>query len=205
MVNMIRARLKEKIFKAGEFMFHQFEEAHCIFMIMSGVVELTCQLIKSEELKLPDDAEQQSFSVDMDESFTLCDGDNLMPTGLNIVNGKLHIDRARAEEMKQRMRDVMMARQTEYVTELKGPGQVIGEVGLDKSQVARHTHSARARGSVTVVKLTEESFLKALLAQMAETGTTTSANNIEDAELYSMANIIAEEVHTESQAAHGSF
>jgi hypothetical protein len=48
--------------------------------------------------------------------------------------------------------------------------QVIGDVGLDKCAVARHEHSARARDHVTVVKLTEESFLKAVLQQAQSTG-----------------------------------
>lgn len=48
--------------------------------------------------------------------------------------------------------------------------QVIGEVGLEKGLLVRHKHSAKARGRVTVVKLTEESFLKALVTQMVESG-----------------------------------
>ncbi len=48
--------------------------------------------------------------------------------------------------------------------------QVIGDVGLDKCAVARHQHSARARDHVTVVKLTEESFLKAVLQQAQSAG-----------------------------------
>jgi hypothetical protein len=54
--------------------------------------------------------------------------------------------------------------------------QVIGDVGLDKSAVARHRHGARARDHVTVVKLTEDSFLKAVMQQAAEQG-------VEDMEL----------------------
>jgi hypothetical protein len=46
--------------------------------------------------------------------------------------------------------------------------QVIGDVGMDKSATARHRHSARARDTVTVVKLTEESVLKAIMQQVME-------------------------------------
>ncbi len=46
--------------------------------------------------------------------------------------------------------------------------QVIGDVGMDKSATARHQHSARARDTVTVVKLTEESVLKAIMQQVME-------------------------------------
>ena len=52
----------------------------------------------------------------------------------------------------------------EYVSEVKGPGQVIGEVGLDNSTTSTYKQSARARDNVVVVKLTEENYAKALLA-----------------------------------------
>lgn len=83
-----------------------------------------------------------------------------------------------AQELKRRMKSVLIGRQQDYVAEVKGPGQVIGEVSLEKD-VARHKCSARARDNVTVVKLTEESFLKALMQQYNE------APNTEEMELYS--------------------
>jgi hypothetical protein len=48
--------------------------------------------------------------------------------------------------------------------QVKGPGCVIGEIALDDgAAVATHSVSARARGAVTLVKLTEENLLQALL------------------------------------------
>lgn len=47
---------------------------------------------------------------------------------------------------------------------------MIGEVSLDTNQIARHRYAARARDTVTVVKLTEESFFKALAQQYGDGG-----------------------------------
>jgi len=186
LVSMIRARLKEKLFMPGEYLFHEGEEAHCVFMIMSGVVEIVTKLNNGVDTSAIDEMEEQSFSVDLDESFTL-DCNQLVPAGLDVKDGKLHIDRQKAQELKKRMKNVLLGRQQDYVTEVKGPGQVIGEVSLDNSEIARHKCSARARDTVTVVKLTEESFLKALMQQYNEQGggdemELYSTRNVEDAD-----------------------
>ncbi|PNH10412.1 hypothetical protein TSOC_002872 [Tetrabaena socialis] len=68
--------------------------------------------------------------------------------------------------MRRRMQGSLLGENAEYVVEVKGPGSVIGEMGLglgDSSSSPSHRVSARARGHVTVVKLTEENFFKALL------------------------------------------
>lgn len=49
MVNMIRARLKEKTFNDGEFLFREFDEAHCVFMVgawgCEGSYPHTCRML----------------------------------------------------------------------------------------------------------------------------------------------------------------
>lgn len=92
LVSMIRARLKEKQFLPGEYLFREGEEAHCVFMIMSGVVEIVAHLSGGVDTSVIDEMEEQSFSVDLDESFTL-DCNQLVPAGLDVKDGKLHIDR----------------------------------------------------------------------------------------------------------------
>lgn len=92
LVSMIRARLKEKMFLPGEYLFHEGDEAHCVFMIMSGVVEIVTKLHTNVDASAIDEMEEQSFSVDLDESFTL-DCNHLVPAGLDVRDGKLHIDR----------------------------------------------------------------------------------------------------------------
>ncbi|KAG2494526.1 hypothetical protein HYH03_007293 [Edaphochlamys debaryana] len=212
LVSLIRARLKEKTCAPGEYLFKEGEEAHCVYMIMAGAVELTQHLRRPpgrtggghgggggggasghvggstsgtgmggaavgvyERASVArggggsagEDADADaSFSVDLDESLTLdpTDGEGLFPEGMNIIDGKLHIDRQQAIEMRRRMQGQLLGDNAEYVVEVKGPGSVIGEMGLDESTTTTHRVSARARGPVTVVKLTEENFFKALLA-----------------------------------------
>ncbi|KAJ9518570.1 hypothetical protein QJQ45_018618 [Haematococcus lacustris] len=182
LVNMLRARLKEKTFAAGEYLFKEGEEAHCVYMIMAGVVEIITQLSTDVDTSALDAMEEQSFSVDLDESFTLdC---NNVPAGLNVKDGKVHIDKQKAQDLKARMKGLLMGRSEEYVTEVKGPGQVIGEVSGDTSIVSKHRNSARARDTVVVVKMTEEAFMKALMQQLAEGG-----DKEDDPMLYSSRNI----------------
>jgi len=188
LVSMIRARLKEKMFVPGEYLFREGDEAHCIFMIMSGVVEIVSKVPVGAVSEL-DSMEDQSFSVDMDESFTLdCTG-LAPPQVLPLKDGKLHIDRIKAQELKKRMSMLLLGQGREYVVEVKGPGQVIGEVALDKAAAA-HKVSARAKDHVTAVKLTEENFVKALLqmygaeemsALSSETASLMVLQNLEDA------------------------
>jgi hypothetical protein len=56
-----------------------------------------------------------------------------------------HCSSPTLQALKERMRGLLGAQQTDYVTEVKGPGQVIGDVGIDPADVARHKHTARAR------------------------------------------------------------
>ncbi len=48
-------------------------------------------------LRRVDAMEEHSFSVDLDESFTL-DCHNLVPSGIDIKDGRLHIDRAQVSD-----------------------------------------------------------------------------------------------------------
>jgi hypothetical protein len=74
-------------------------------MIMSGVVEITTKLVRSKSKDMAEKAmgllgemEDMSFSVDMDESFTLdCSSMIPMGAGVDIRDGKLHIDRNKAQ------------------------------------------------------------------------------------------------------------
>ncbi|GLC68350.1 hypothetical protein PLESTF_000681800 [Pleodorina starrii] len=213
LVSLVRARLKEKTCQPGEYLFKEGEEAHCVYMIMAGVVELTQHLKRpgagagganaaqghghggaaaaaahgggaahgwphgaaaagggaAGELGPAD--HDASFSVDLDESLTLDHPDmGQITEAMNIVDGKLHIDRQQAIEMRRRMQGNLLGDNAEYVVEVKGPGSVIGEIGMDNAAVAKHRVSARARGPVTVVKLTEENFFKALLQMYGEGG-----------------------------------
>ena len=57
---------------------------------------------------------------------------------------------------------------------------MIGEVGLDNNTTAKYTYSARARDHMTVIKLTEEAFMRALMQQYTE------GQSQEEEALYSM-------------------
>ena len=63
-----------------------------MFMIMSGAVEIVKKM-GGDVTNAIDEMEEQSFTVDLDESFTL-DCNNL-PQGLMGTDGKLHIDRTK--------------------------------------------------------------------------------------------------------------
>ncbi|GLI58969.1 hypothetical protein VaNZ11_000756 [Volvox africanus] len=220
LVSLVRARLKEKACQPGEYLFKEGEEAHCVYMIMAGVVELTQHLRRpggtachggshghggatathavlppgggaavahshggggggpsttdggvASGGELPGGDHDASFSVDLDESLTLDHPDmGQITEAMNIVDGKLHIDRQQAIEIRRRMQGSLLGDNAEYVVEVKGPGSVIGEIGMDNAAAAKHRVSARARGPVTVVKLTEENFFKALLQMYGEGG-----------------------------------
>ncbi|KXZ49935.1 hypothetical protein GPECTOR_19g386 [Gonium pectorale] len=236
LVSLIRARLKEKTCQPGEYLFKEGEEAHCVYMIMTGVVELTQHLRRAGHSLHPHHPHHHphgpefarvsgghatggsaggggsgtgtgtppeggsagylpgcidhdaSFSVDLDESLTLDHPEGAHITeAMNIVDGKLHIDRQQAIEMRRRMQGNLLGDNAEYVVEVKGPGSVIGEIGMDTA-TATHRVSARARGPVTVVKLTEENFFKALLALYGGNGgggsaasTTLTASSVSEA------------------------
>eukprot|EP00955_Chlamydomonas_euryale_P079238 363269-Chlamydomonas_euryale.AAC.11 len=55
---------------------------------------------------------------------------------------------------------MLLGRGEEYVVEVRGPGQVIGELSLDDTRVTHYMCSARAKTDVVAVKLTEESLIK---------------------------------------------
>jgi hypothetical protein len=65
----------------------------------------------------------------------------------------------------------------EVVVEIKGPGQVVGEVVME-DQPPPCRYSSRARGDVVALKLTQENYLRALAAMYleAESGARASAS-----------------------------
>lgn len=83
---------------------------------------------------------------------SLCAYVQMLTDGMNIVDGKLHIDRQQAMEMRRRMAGSLLGENVlvEIVVEVKGPGSVIGEISMDTSTTAVHRMSARAKGNVTV-------------------------------------------------------
>uniref|UniRef100_A0A7S3QWW4 cGMP-dependent protein kinase n=1 Tax=Dunaliella tertiolecta TaxID=3047 RepID=A0A7S3QWW4_DUNTE len=183
LVNLIRTKLKEKHCDQGSYIFREGDTANCVFMIMSGAVEIIRRLDNTAgvDANSLDDMEQ-SFSVDMDESFALEAGHELVPPGMDVKNGMLHVNRHKAQELKTRMRALLMGKQEDYVVEVKGPGQVFGEVSLEPDQAVQYKYSARARTSkVVVVKLTEEAMLRGLLQQLSGDG-----GNAEDSDAFSM-------------------
>ncbi|KAI8467317.1 MAG: hypothetical protein J3K34DRAFT_523847 [Monoraphidium minutum] len=172
LVSMIRARLKEKCFRAGEYLFKQGQTTNCVYFIMSGTVEV---------LKVADpdhfdgsltQSAEHSFTIDIDESLTL-DCANLHAGGLaapmGVINGRLHIDRNKARDMRMRHRSWMetAAPGREVVVEIKGPGQVVGEVVMEDAPPPCR-YSSRARGDVVALKLTQENYLRALAAMYFE-------------------------------------
>lgn len=137
-----------------------------MYMIMSGLVELIASKpVEGPLLSHLGGSGDETLCIDLEDSFML-DCPILMPTAV-LKDGKLHIDRAAAEDIKQQMSKLLMGRGQEYVTEVRGPGQVIGEVSFTKANqaVAQHQMSARAKEAVVVVELTESS-LRASLKQV---------------------------------------
>lgn len=65
--------------------------------------------------------------------------------------------------LSTRTKSTVLGASCEYVSGVKGPGQVVGEISLDTECSSVHRHSARAVGPVVVIKLTEENFIRALL------------------------------------------
>eukprot|EP00798_Chlamydomonas_sp_ICE-L_P020276 gene20276-27036_t len=177
LVSLIRAKMKEKTYQDGVFMFHQGDEAHVIYMIMSGVVEQLPVNIKNTskptDILRPHSTKQThgrlaatpcilDLQVDIDDSFLVDFVKDTAATRPELMkDGMIHVDRTQAVQLKKRMAGLMHMDENEYVKELKGPGQVLGEVSLNN--IARHKQSARCKGPVTVVTLTEENFMKAML------------------------------------------
>lgn len=168
---IIRARLKEKTFKTGDYLFKQGEEAHCIFMLMSGTVELVCHIEtqpeQSEEGAVDENHLDNSLTIDLDESLTLdlAEAHSLLSGVQQTPDGKVHLDKAKAKDLRRRRVNMALGQTTEYIAGVKGPGQVIGEVSFE-DQVTFHQLSARAKEQVVAVKLTEESFMNGLLAML---------------------------------------
>ncbi|KAF6252984.1 kinase-like domain-containing protein [Scenedesmus sp. NREL 46B-D3] len=182
-VSMIRARLKEKSFLSKEYLFQVGQPMNCVYFVMSGVVDIT-------KAATADDVEREtsagasiehSFTVDIDESLMLdcalgsVAHESMFPAGA--VNGRLHIDRLKARDLRFRQRSCIMEG-AEVVIDVKGPGQVVGEVFMqDTPPPCRY--SARARGDVLALKLTQENYVRALAAMYyeAETGSRAVADS----------------------------
>ena len=172
LVSMVRARLKEKAFRPGEYLFRQGQAANCVYFIMSGAVEVTKAVEADHHDRSFGGSAEHSFTIDIDESLTL-DCANLHAGALvapaGAVNGRLHIDRAKARDMRLRHRTWMDAAApgAEIVVEIKGPGQVVGEVVMEDAPPPC-SYSSRARGDVVALKLTQENYVRALAAMYFE-------------------------------------
>lgn len=83
-----------------------------------------------------------------------------------------------ARDLKTRHRGHLMEHQ-EVVVDVKGPGQVVGEVFMQEAPPPCR-YSARARGDVLALKLTQENYVRALAAMMyeAEHGARATANSV---------------------------
>ncbi|KAF5829050.1 hypothetical protein DUNSADRAFT_16634 [Dunaliella salina] len=143
LVNMIRTKLKEKHCDQGSYIFREGDTANCVFMIMSGAVEIIRRLDSTAALDDMTNSLDDMDVVDMDESFALEAGHELIPPGMDVKDGMLHVNRQK----------------------------VFGEVSLEPDQAVQYKYSARARTSkVVVVKLTEEAMLRGLLQQLSGEG-----------------------------------
>uniref|UniRef100_A0A7R9YVV4 cGMP-dependent protein kinase n=1 Tax=Chlamydomonas euryale TaxID=1486919 RepID=A0A7R9YVV4_9CHLO len=168
LASLICAKLKEHTFGPGDYVFRTHDEAHCVFMIMSGVVEMLAARALPKWLcagagggEGGEGEGEDDLSLDIDESFILEFGVEVPPDSVQ-KEGKVHFTSEQAAMLRQRMSDMLLGRGEEYVVEVRGPGQVIGELSLDDTRVTHYMCSARAKTDVVAVKLTEESLIKAL-------------------------------------------
>eukprot|EP00879_Flechtneria_rotunda_P011490 GHRR01012003.1.p1 GENE.GHRR01012003.1~~GHRR01012003.1.p1 ORF type:complete len:620 (+),score=143.61 GHRR01012003.1:839-2698(+) len=100
-VSMIRARLKEKLFRSREYLFQVGQPMNCVYFVMSGVVELT-KTATADDMERDAIGPEHSFTVDIDESLMLegsMAGQGFLPPGA--INGRLHIDRLKVSERCQ--------------------------------------------------------------------------------------------------------
>jgi hypothetical protein len=83
----------------------------------------------------------------------------------------------KARDLKHRHRGHLMEHM-EVVVDVKGPGQVVGEVFMQEAPPPCR-YGARARGDVLALKLTQENYVRALAAMMyeAEHGARASAHS----------------------------
>jgi hypothetical protein len=139
-----------------------------VYFIMSGTVEL---IQSSADRSVMGPNMEHSFTIDIDESLTLdCSQLGVFPpTGL--VNGRLHIDRAKAAELQSRRRHMMGELLQDVTFDIRHPGQIVGEVIMEEEPPPL-IYSARASEEVVALKLTQENYIRALAAmyQEAESG-----------------------------------
>jgi hypothetical protein len=108
-------------------------------MIMSGVVEISTRLAgPNAGANSVLGEEEQSFSVDMDESFTL-DCNQLSPAGLDIKDGKLHIDRHKVWEVGGNYTFTSFGRWMVDVDQLLVPLFELACIGTEKRMSSRMT------------------------------------------------------------------
>ncbi|GAX78183.1 hypothetical protein CEUSTIGMA_g5625.t1 [Chlamydomonas eustigma] len=174
-VPTIRSKLMEMRLKPGEYLFREGEESTCVYMIISGVVEIVKAraVIRQDPHRdtlakggLMSDAMNVETSVgsmtlDIDESFLLEVGGFTPSTAAR--DGKLHLHKEHTQQLRERMRALFLGIEEEYVVEVRGPGQVVGELTLSAGRAACHRVSARAKEGVVVCRLSVDSFLEALL------------------------------------------
>jgi hypothetical protein len=76
------------MFRSMEYLFQKGQASTCVYFIMSGTVELLEPSAESTSVT----TEEQSFTVDIDESLTL-DANAGPLVAQDIINGRLHMDR----------------------------------------------------------------------------------------------------------------
>ena len=72
-----------------------------------------------------------------------------------------------ASEIRNRRQNFMANFSHDMVVDIKGPGQLVGEVVMEE-QPPPSAYSARARGEVVALKLTQENYIRALAAMYRE-------------------------------------
>lgn len=163
-ISLIRARLKERTYRPGEYLFRQGTSAHCVFFVMSGCVELIREYREGEV----GESLEHSFTVDLDESLTLEAMDMGLPADLQIINGRVHIDRMKAKDLRQQRQSWYREQGADDLIDIRGPGSIVGEVVVGED-VRLCPYSGRAKEEVTVLKLSQDSYITALVKE-AEAG-----------------------------------
>jgi serine/threonine protein kinase len=160
---------------------------------------------------------EQSFTVDIDESLTLdalgaggggpffpqqaAGHQQQLPPPPVAINGRLHIDRQRARDLRSRRRSWAVnnpsagqqlqqqapasafaaaanttttaasrpfgAGGEEVIVDVRGPGNLAGEVAM-RDDAPPCAYSARARGEVVALKLTQDNYIRALAALVVD-------------------------------------
>lgn len=173
-VSMIRAQLKECTFEPGQYLFRRGDPSDTVYFIMSGSVELVEAMPASRDgsddgsSNEADDG-MHSFTIDVDESLTLGCGElqRILQAGSSVQDGQLHLTRGQARDLRSRRKSWVIDQSMEVISEVLGPGQVVGEVVMEET-APPCGYSARAKEAVTALQLTRKAYLKALACMYLE-------------------------------------